>query len=374
MDFDQEIINDFLEEYEDAQIEIEKIIAKLDQSLDEEVLKSLFRIVHTIKGNFCMLQLNPLSETIHTLEDLLSQIRDKEREFIPGLSLLISVTLEQCKQITKQIFIGKNKTDAIENLTQAYKDLCVSSVKGFKQSLLSTLIFIDEMGEYGHDYSSKALIDFLHQAEQQTETNSITPISSETNSPKKAKADEELDFFYQLITQVESYFPFWKGRSDKIYNLVSQMNEAYGYPVDPKQLQVAVYLHDIGMSFIPPQRIYIGKDLIEKDRKVMQSHCDLSYQWLKLIPGWDEAAVMISQHHERFDGKGYPLGLSQTDICNGAKLLAIGDAFASITGQEKKGTQKKPIMFAIAEINQGSGLQFDPDWVQVFNQVIRNLK
>lgn len=198
--------------------------------------------------------------------------------------------------------------------------------------------------------------------------------NNKDNSTVDIRCNNDLDFFHHLILQIESYFPFWKNRSSRILKLVTQMNQSYGYPVDHEQLKAAVYLHDIGMSFIPPQKIYIAKNLNEDDLELMHSHCKTGFKWLSMIPGWEGAATMILQHHERYDGTGYPSSLVAEKICDGAKLLAIGDAYASITAHDKKGKQSKSIINAVSEINQGTSLQFDPQWVEVFNHVIRNLK
>lgn len=147
------------------------------------------------------------------------------------------------------------------------------------------------------------------------------------------------------------------------------MNEMLDCPVNPEQLQAAVYLHDIGMSFIPPQKIYSARSLASDDRELMQSHCEMGYQWLNMISDWEDAALMVLQHHERYDGTGYPAALSGNQICDGAKLLTIGDTFVSITNLEKR-QSKKSLMFALMEINQAAEQQFDPKWVAVFNQVI----
>ena len=371
MNYDHELIVDFLGEYDDAQIEAEKILKSLDQSLDIDELNTLFRVIHSIKGNFRMVELNPLSDLIHILENSLSQIRDNERQIHPGYTLLISSTIEQCKEITKQVFIGQDKSSVIEQLTQVYTVLFQSSAENYPQTILASLETVDKLGEYGNEYSSQAIIDFFKQHEVPEKE---VGIKDDNRIEKLQPVKNELDFFYQLTLQIESYFPYWKGRSDNIFNLVSQMNEAYGFPIDPQQLQAAVYLHDIGMSFIPPQKIHTTSTLNDKDKSLMHGHCETGFQWLNLIPGWQDAALMIHQHHEHFNGNGYPLKLTDKQICAGAKVIAIGDTFASITGQEKTGSQSRPIMHAVSEINQGAGHQFDPEWVAAFNQVIRNLK
>ncbi len=368
MDYDNEIIADFLGEYSDAQIEAEKVLNLWDEFNDShDSINTLFRVIHSIKGNFRMMYLAQLSETIHALENILSQLRENKRQLINGLTILISTTLEQCKQFSMHIFAGRDRSSEIKALTYVLIDLSKTSNHDFASALRYALQTIDEINEYGNDYSPQRLFDFL---EQEEITKSVRPIAYVHNHAVK----NQLQFFKQLITQVESFFPMWRNRSQRILTLVSYMNASLNHPVNPTQLEAAVYLHDIGMSFISPQILYHTKNFSNNDRKLMQVHTETGYQWLSMIPGWEEAAMIIQQHHERFDGTGYPLGLSSTEICEGAKLLAIGDAYASITNQEKTDSEKKSLMHALMEIDEGTSQQFDPKWVKTFNQAIEVLE
>jgi HD-GYP domain-containing protein (c-di-GMP phosphodiesterase class II) len=80
------------------------------------------------------------------------------------------------------------------------------------------------------------------------------------------------------------------------------------------------------------------------------------------------------QHHERTDGTGYPLGLKEDDICDGAKLLAIVDTYDAMThsrahNDEKQLSKKE----AVIEINRSAKGQFSMQWVRLFNQAMTSL-
>ena len=79
---------------------------------------------------------------------------------------------------------------------------------------------------------------------------------------------------------------------------------------------------------------------------------------------------MIAQHHEMPDGQGYPNRLRADEICDGAKILAIVDAFESIMLKHSERGKTRSIMRAIAEINACNN-QFAPEWIEAFNRVIR---
>ena len=79
---------------------------------------------------------------------------------------------------------------------------------------------------------------------------------------------------------------------------------------------------------------------------------------------------MIEQHHEMPDGEGYPGGLMADQICDGAKVLAIVDAFEAVMLKHINRGKNRSVLRAIAEIN-ACDKQFAPEWIDAFNQVIR---
>ena len=79
---------------------------------------------------------------------------------------------------------------------------------------------------------------------------------------------------------------------------------------------------------------------------------------------------MVAQHHEMPDGTGYPRGLKGAQICPGACILAIVDAFEAVTLKHSQRGQTRSLLRAIAEVNACDS-QFAAEWVAPFNAVIR---
>jgi HD-GYP domain-containing protein (c-di-GMP phosphodiesterase class II) len=88
------------------------------------------------------------------------------------------------------------------------------------------------------------------------------------------------------------------------------------------------------------------------------------------MAGWEAAAQMIAQHHEMPDGKGYPAQLTGSAICDGAKILAIVDAFEAVMLKHIHRGKNRSVLRAIAEVNACDN-QFAPEWIAPFNLVIR---
>ena len=82
-----------------------------------------------------------------------------------------------------------------------------------------------------------------------------------------------------------------------------------------------------------------------------------------------EVAELVRQHHERFDGKGYPHNISGEDILLGARIMTVADAFDAMTS-ERPYREALTFSQAIAELKSCSDTQFDPGIVKVFLQVL----
>jgi len=138
---------------------------------------------------------------------------------------------------------------------------------------------------------------------------------------------------------------------------------------DKGELDAIMYgalLHDIGKIGIPDYIINKPSGLTEEEKKLMRTHVELGYNIVKNIPILSDAAEIVFAHHERFDGTGYPRGLKGKEICIGARIFSLVDAFDALrSGRSYKSAQS--IENIIKEINSCSGSQFDPDVIKVFN-------
>jgi HD-GYP domain-containing protein (c-di-GMP phosphodiesterase class II) len=127
------------------------------------------------------------------------------------------------------------------------------------------------------------------------------------------------------------------------------------------------------MAFLPLDLLHKEDALSDTEFQSVKLHPQMGAALLGDNPRWRETATMIVQHHEREDGTGYPNRLNGDQICGGAKILAIADAFESITNRRADRINKTSVTQAVREINDNSGSQFSPYWVDIFNNVIRNI-
>jgi putative nucleotidyltransferase with HDIG domain len=142
----------------------------------------------------------------------------------------------------------------------------------------------------------------------------------------------------------------------------------------PEQLNLisrGSYLHDIGKIGIPDAILNKPGKLTPQEVALMQTHPRKGYEIICRIPFLKEAAEIVLSHHERFDGRGYPRGLTGDDIPLGARIVAVAEAFDVLICDQpyRKGLDLED---AVAEIRRSSGAQFDPkavtaflDWVKI---------
>jgi putative nucleotidyltransferase with HDIG domain len=127
-------------------------------------------------------------------------------------------------------------------------------------------------------------------------------------------------------------------------------------------------LHDIGKIGVPDNILLKPDSLTQEEWELMKKHPIFGYKLLKRIQFLEGAAQIVLNHHERYDGNGYPQGLSAEDITLGARIFSVVDALDAMTSNR---IYRKAIPFdkAIDNIVNASGSQFDPAVVKSFLKV-----
>ncbi len=132
-----------------------------------------------------------------------------------------------------------------------------------------------------------------------------------------------------------------------------------------QNLEVVALLHDIGKVGIPDSILRKPGRLDPEEYALMKKHPEYGWAVLRMLPGFERAALDILHHHESFDGKGYPAGLKNTEIPVVSRIVCVIDAFDAMVSSRpyRKGL---PYEEAVRRLNEASGTQFDPVVVQSF--------
>lgn len=135
-----------------------------------------------------------------------------------------------------------------------------------------------------------------------------------------------------------------------------------------RALEFGALLHDIGKIGIPDSILHKPAPLNDEEWQQMRQHPALGQQILRGIEFLEGAARVVGQHHEKWDGTGYPLGLRGEEIDMNARIFAIADAFDAITSNRiyRAGNSYEA---AIAELEANAGQQFDPRIVAAFRRI-----
>ena len=131
-------------------------------------------------------------------------------------------------------------------------------------------------------------------------------------------------------------------------------------------------MHDIGFAFLEEKFWNSEVKFTATDFKQMQMHPELAADLMSQMPEWSDAKQIVLQHHERWDGAGYPHRIKGDKIRPGAQLMSVIDAFESMTHSRPDRQYKRSILRAMTEINNCSGSQFSPHLTALFNTVVRD--
>jgi HD-GYP domain-containing protein (c-di-GMP phosphodiesterase class II) len=132
-----------------------------------------------------------------------------------------------------------------------------------------------------------------------------------------------------------------------------------------QNLEIAALLHDIGKVGVPDSILRKPGKLEPEEYELMKKHPEYGWAVLRMLPGFDRAALDILHHHETFDGKGYPAGLKETEVPIVSRIVSVIDAFDAMVSSRpyRKGL---PFEEAVRRLILASGTQFDPVVVHCF--------
>ncbi|HPE60066.1 MAG TPA: HD domain-containing protein [Thiolinea sp.] len=131
------------------------------------------------------------------------------------------------------------------------------------------------------------------------------------------------------------------------------------------QLTLGAYLHDLGKVTVPDQVLNKKGRLESGELLQMQAHSLAGYRMLTRYAQAREIAVLARDHHEHWDGCGYPQQLDTTDIATGARIVGLCDAFDAMTSNRPY-RDGMPLVQALELIREARSVQFDPAMVDAF--------
>jgi putative two-component system response regulator len=175
-----------------------------------------------------------------------------------------------------------------------------------------------------------------------------------------------LDTVRVLAETIEAKDHYTRGHCNRVRLLSVELYRHF----NPKEqdLEVLEYgslLHDIGKIGIPEQLLNKNGRLTEEEQAVFNQHPVIGASILATVDFFKPCLPIVRNHHERFDGSGYPDGLEGNDIDELVRVVSIADSFDAMTSTRPYRTAL-PLDHALAELRRGRGTQFDPGLVDLF--------
>jgi len=170
-----------------------------------------------------------------------------------------------------------------------------------------------------------------------------------------------------LIAQLSRHDRQTRGHAERVRAYSDMIAVELDLSEDERhKLHWAGLVHDIGKLEVPAEILNKPGDLTDAERVVMSGHPQSGWELVQPLRGWlGEWARATHDHHEKWDGSGYPRALSNNQISRAGRIIAVADAFDVMTSTR---SYKTPISFdaARAELARCAGTHFDPAVVRAF--------
>lgn len=367
-----ELIQDFMEESRNAFEEIESLWLKVE--IGKAAPEDFIELMHRLHLVSSVLRIGGHDNVAELGERIISILDRVQTRRLAGGELVNDVILfaiEHLESLTEALMasqeldhqIVQQKSDALRRLLESEE----ADVQHVAESVLE--VFTHKRLGVGSQVSPEATIPSVSLVLPTIERSEHEPTAERSGLHKR---QGDLAFFRDMNAKMERRYPEQQGRGARIWHIADAMNSIAGTPIDPEQLEAAVYVHDFGMAFLVAEPLRSGARWTDDERRQLHEHPLTGAELLLHVGGWSDAAYMVLQHHEREDGRGYPEGVSGDATCDGAKILSIADTIYAMTHKQAYRSFARPLFRAVSEINSCVGSQFSPYWVEIFNKAIRS--
>jgi len=172
-----------------------------------------------------------------------------------------------------------------------------------------------------------------------------------------------------LVLAIDANFPQGKGHSRRVASAAAAVAREMNLPGSlVETIELAALLHDVGLIGID---LAVGAENQSKLGERFQEHVRLGAELVRELPRKGIASIILS-HHERYDGKGYPRGLSGSEIPIGARVVAVAEVFDSLVSGGLPSDSSISVEAALDKIRSEAGRAFDPRVVDALVRVVES--
>jgi diguanylate cyclase (GGDEF)-like protein len=235
-------------------------------------------------------------------------------------------------------------------------ELVISRInKEIKKEKIKNMILSVSMGYAVKEKASESIEGLFIKAEDDMYRNKL----SESADMRRRTIDLIVKTLYENNKEEELH-------SQRVGDLCRLIGEEMGFSNDDvEELKTAGLMHDIGKVGISEKILNKRAKLNNSEWEEMKRHPEIGYRILGSVNELSQVANYVLEHHENWDGTGYPKGIKGSEISLQARIIALADAYDTITKYNPSGKLLSQDE-AIDEIKKHSGSQFDPELVRVF--------
>lgn len=200
----------------------------------------------------------------------------------------------------------------------------------------------------------------------------IEALYEETSAMNESLTDNYQTTIAALSSAIEMHDAYTKGHCDRVKEYALKLGKRMGLSNDELQtLEYAAILHDIGKVGIPCEMLNKPQKLTKDEYELICRHPSMGAEILSEVSYLKYVRIIIEQHHERIDGKGYPKKLVEEEIHPFAQILCITDAYDAMTTERPYKTNKLTNIEAIEELKRCAGTQFSAEKVAIFIKILQ---
>lgn len=180
------------------------------------------------------------------------------------------------------------------------------------------------------------------------------------------------DALSSLVSAVNQHDTYTGGHSCRVADYSAALGRILGLPrAEVSFLRQAGLIHDIGKIGIPDKVLRKKGKLTDEELHLVRLHPILGASILSRFPNMERMIPVVLHHHERWDGSGYPSGLTGLDIPRESRAIFVADAFDAMTTDRPYGETLSTEQ-ALAELRFCAGRQFDPQLVDAMHEAWRS--
>ena len=180
------------------------------------------------------------------------------------------------------------------------------------------------------------------------------------------RRNQQLETANRVLTSVlprtiEMKDPTTSGHAERVVGYTDRLAARCGVNEDDRSsLRLAALLHDIGKIGIPDSILTKPGPLTIDEMEIVKRHPAMGYEVLATLEDHDDVRTWVYQHHERWDGKGYPLGLARDDVALPGRILVLAEVYDALA-EERSYKPAWPVAKIVTFFRDQAGRQFDPD-------------